>query len=97
MGKISAVYHGPTTFMPSTFDPYADAKQMGILRQIENHPYSHVNAAEIVGRIMKGRQAFEERQRRKGEKAVGEEKVRERELLEQQQAAVEAERRAAME
>jgi ethanolamine-phosphate cytidylyltransferase len=97
MGKVSAVYHGPTTFMPSTFDPYTDAKEMGILRQIEDHPYSHVNAAEIVGRIMKGRQAFEERQRRKGEKAVGEEAVRQREILEQQQAAVEAERRAAME
>ncbi|KIW67399.1 hypothetical protein PV04_06658 [Phialophora macrospora] len=97
MGKVSAVYHGPTTFMPSTFDPYTDAKEMGILRQIEEHPYSHVNAAEIVGRIMKGRQAFEERQRRKGEKAVGEEAVRRREILEQQQAAVEAERRAAME
>jgi ethanolamine-phosphate cytidylyltransferase len=96
MGKIGAVYHGPTAFMPSTFDPYADAKQMGILRQIEDHPYSHVNAAEIVGRIMKSRQAFEERQRRKGEKAVGEEAVRQREILEQQQAAIEAERRAAM-
>jgi ethanolamine-phosphate cytidylyltransferase len=97
MGEVSAVYHGPTTFMPSTFDPYTDAKEMGILRQIGDHPYSHVNAAEIVGRIMKGRQAFEERQRRKGEKAVGEEAVRQREILEQQQAAVEAERRAAME
>ncbi|KAJ9606562.1 choline phosphate cytidylyltransferase [Cladophialophora chaetospira] len=97
MGEVSAVYHGPTTFMPSTFDPYADAKKMGILRQIEDHPYSHVNAAEIVGRIMKGRQAFEDRQRRKGEKAVGEEAVRQREIMEKQQAAIEAERRAAME
>ncbi|KIX93055.1 uncharacterized protein Z520_11328 [Fonsecaea multimorphosa CBS 102226] len=97
VGKVTAVYHGPTTFMPSTFDPYVDAKEMGIFRQIENHPYSHVNAAEIVGRIMKGRQAFEERQRRKGEKAVGEEAVRQREILEQKQAALEAERRAAME
>ena len=82
LGKVSAVYHGPTTFMPSTFDPCADAKEMGILRQIEHHPYSHVNAAEIVGRIMKGRQAFEERQRRKGEKTVGEEAARQREILE---------------
>ncbi|EXJ58823.1 ethanolamine-phosphate cytidylyltransferase [Cladophialophora yegresii CBS 114405] len=96
VGTVAAVYHGPTTFMPSTFDPYTDAKEMDILRQIEDHPYSHVNAAEIVGRIMKGRQAFEERQRRKGEKAVGEEAVRQREILEQQQAAVEADRRAAM-
>ncbi|OAL37027.1 hypothetical protein AYO20_03796 [Fonsecaea nubica] len=97
VGKVAAVYHGPTTFMPSTFDPYVDAKEMGIFHQIEGHPYSHVNAAEIVGRIMKGREAFEERQRRKGEKAVGEEAVRQREILEQKQAALEAERRAAME
>ena len=95
-GKVSAVYHGPTTFMPLTFDPYADAKEMGLLRQVGDHRFSHVNAAEIVGRIMKGREAFEERQRRKGEKAVGEEAVRQREVMEQQQAVVEAERRAAM-
>jgi ethanolamine-phosphate cytidylyltransferase len=82
--------------MPSTFDPYAAAKKMGILREIEGHPYAHVNASEIVGRIMKGRQAFEERQRRKGEKAVGEEEVRKREILEQEQALLEEERRTAM-
>lgn len=96
MGKIAAVYHGPTAFMPSTYDPYADAKAMGILREVEQHPYAHVNAGEIVMRIMKGRQAFEERQRRKGEKTVGEEAVRQREILEQEQAAKEAERRAAV-
>ncbi|KAK4943864.1 choline phosphate cytidylyltransferase [Elasticomyces elasticus] len=82
MGKVDVVYHGPTTFMPSTSDPYIDAKKMGIFREIENHSYAHVNAAEIVSRIMKGREAFEERQRRKGEKAVGEEAVRQREILE---------------
>lgn len=96
LGKVDAVYHGPTTFMPSTYDPYVDAKNMGIFREIENHSYAHVNAAEIVSRIMKGRQAFEERQRRKGEKAVGEEAVRQREILEKEQAALEAERRSAM-
>ncbi|KIV88932.1 hypothetical protein PV10_08558 [Exophiala mesophila] len=96
MGKISAVYHGPTAFMPSTYDPYSDAKDMGILKEIPEHPYAHVNAGEIVQRIMKGRQAFEDRQRRKGEKAVGEEAVKQRELLEQEQAAIEEKRRAAM-
>ena len=96
MGKISAVYHGPTAFMPSTYDPYVDAKDMGILREIGPHPYAHVNAGEIVMRIMKGRQAFEERQKRKGEKAVGEEAARQREILEQEQAAIEAKRRTAL-
>ena len=96
LGKVSAVYHGPTSFMPSTYDPYTHAKEMGILREIEGHPYAHVNAGDIVQRIMKGRQAFEERQRRKGEKAIGEEAARQREIMEEQQAAIEEERRAAM-
>lgn len=96
LGRVSAVYHGPTAFMPSTYDPYTDAKDMGILREIEPHPYANVNAGEIVQRIMKGRQAFEERQRRKGEKAVGEEATRQREIMEQKQAAIEEERRATL-
>jgi len=86
MGAVVAVYHGPTTFMPSPSDPYVEAKEMGILREIGSHPYAHVNAGEIVMRIMRGRQAFEERQRRKGEKAIGEEATRERERLEQEAA-----------
>ncbi|KIW12938.1 hypothetical protein PV08_08125 [Exophiala spinifera] len=85
-GKVDAVYHGPTSYLTSSFDPYTDAKKMGILRQIEAHPYAHVNAEEIVGRILKGREAFEERQRRKGQKAIGEEAAREKELLEQRQS-----------
>lgn len=93
LGKVAAVYHGPTDYMGSSFDPYKDARELGILREIPKHPYSHVNAGEIVMRIMKGRQAFEERQKRKGEKAVAEEAARQRELLEQQQAAIESERK----
>lgn len=84
MGRISAVYHGPTAFMPLSYDPYTDAKHMGIFKEIAKHDFQHVNAGEIVMRIMKGREAFEERQRKKGEKAIGEETVRRRELLEQE-------------
>lgn len=76
MGSVSAVYHGPTAFIPLDYDPYVDAKAMGILQQIPDHPYKHVNAAQIMDRIEKGRAAFEERQRRKGVKAVGEEAIR---------------------
>lgn len=76
MGRVSAVYHGPTAFTPLGYDPYIDAKHMGILVQIPSHPYKHVNAEEIVARIVKGREAFEERQRRKGVKAVGEEAIK---------------------
>jgi ethanolamine-phosphate cytidylyltransferase len=84
--SIDAVYHGPTTFMPLTYDPYAAAKEMGIFRQIGEHVFSNVNAGEIVTRILKGREAFEERQRKKGEKSVGEEAVRRHEQLEREAA-----------
>lgn len=84
-GRVDAVYHGPTAFMPVTYDPYADARTMGIFRQVELHPFAHVNAGEIVTRILKGREAFEERQRKKGEKAIGEEAVRQQEILDQQE------------
>ena len=81
MGKVYAVYHGPTTFMPLTFDPYVGAKEMGIFKEVGNHPFAHVNAGEIVMRIMRGRQAFEERQRIKGLKSIGEEAARQREEM----------------
>ena len=86
--SIDAVYHGPTTFMPLTYDPYTAAKEMGIYREIGHHPFSHVNAGEIVTRILKGREAFEERQRKKGEKSIGEEAARRREQMEREAAEV---------
>ena len=76
IGSISAVYHGPTAFIPLDFDPYVDARALGILKQIPDHPYKQVNAAEIMGRIEKGRAAFEERQRRKGQKATVEDVIK---------------------
>ncbi|KAK5092712.1 choline phosphate cytidylyltransferase [Exophiala xenobiotica] len=69
LGKVSAVYHGPTAFIPLDFDPYGDARALGLLKQIPDHSYKHVNAAEIMARIERGRAAFAERQRRKGQKA----------------------------
>ena len=86
-GKIDAVYHGPTSFMPLTYDPYTAATEMKIFKKIDTHNFAHVNAGEIVLRIMKGREAFEERQRRKGQKAVVENEARQKELLEAHRAA----------
>lgn len=86
IGEISAVYHGPTTFMPLTYDPYLAAKKLDIFHEVGDHAFSNVNAGEIVTRILKGREAFEERQRKKGEKGVGEEAVRRREEMEQEAA-----------
>lgn len=79
-GTISAVYHGPTDFMPMDGDTYAEARQLGILKQIPDHPYKHVNATQILERIEKGREAFLERQRRKGAKATAEQLLKAEEL-----------------
>lgn len=78
-GVPDAVYHGPTTFIPLTYDPYTAPKRMGNFRQIESHPFQHVNAGEIVGRILKSREAYEERQRAKLQKRVVEELAKSKE------------------
>jgi ethanolamine-phosphate cytidylyltransferase len=89
-GLPSAVYHGPTSFMPLTYDPYAAAKELGVYYEIGDHEFAHVNAGEIVQRIMRSRERYEARQRAKGEKAVGEKAQREREKLEEEQREREA-------
>ncbi|PCD28763.1 hypothetical protein AU210_011320 [Fusarium oxysporum f. sp. radicis-cucumerinum] len=91
-GTPDAVYHGPTSFMPLTYDPYTAPKAMGIYREIGAHTFAHVNAGEIVQRIMKSRDMYEARQRAKGEKASVEAAAREREILEEEQRKKEAER-----
>jgi ethanolamine-phosphate cytidylyltransferase len=85
--SVQAVYHGPTVSAPPGQDFYTDAKEMGIFREIESHQYSQVNADSIVARIMKSRELYEERQRVKGVKGIGEEAVRRREEMEREKAA----------
>jgi ethanolamine-phosphate cytidylyltransferase len=85
-GNVSAVYHGPTAFMPLTYDPYVDAKEMGIFKTVQSHAFEQVNAGEIVERILKSREAFAARQRKKGEKAIGEEAVWRREVMDREAA-----------
>lgn len=81
MGQISAIYHGPTDFIPIDYDPYREAKALGLMKEIPDHPFKHVNAAEILGRIEKRRADFEERQRRKGAKATVEEAIKAGEIV----------------
>jgi ethanolamine-phosphate cytidylyltransferase len=78
-GVPDVVYHGPTTFIPLTYDPYVAPKQMGIFKEVEPHPFQLVNAGEIVERILKSRNAYEERQRVKLKKGVVEQESREKE------------------
>jgi ethanolamine-phosphate cytidylyltransferase len=77
--------------MPLTYDPYAVPKALNIYREIANHNFQNVNAAEIVSRIMRGRALYEERQRKKGEKGVSEEVERLRQELEREQKRKEVE------
>lgn len=77
--------------MPVTYDPYIAAKDMGIYKEIGNHAFQNVNAGEIVQRILRSRQLYEERQKKKGEKGIGE-GVRRREEMEEQAAALQKER-----
>ncbi|KAJ5812586.1 hypothetical protein N7474_008887 [Penicillium riverlandense] len=79
LGTPDVVYHGPTTFIPLTYDPYTAPKEMGIFCEVPQHAFQHVNAGEIVGRIMKSREAYEARQRAKLDKGVAEDLVKARE------------------
>lgn len=71
--------------MPLTYDPYTVPKEMGIYQEIGDHAFTNVNAGQIVQRIMKGRDMYEERQRVKGVKGIGEEAQRRREQMEEEQ------------
>ena len=93
VGLPAAVYHGPTDFMPLAPDPYATAKALGIFRAVGPHAFDHVNASEIVQRIMRSRAMYEERQRKKGEKAAGEEAAERREKAEREAAERSREKR----
>ncbi|RYC53638.1 hypothetical protein CHU98_g12571, partial [Xylaria longipes] len=84
-GTPDAVYHGPTAFMPLSYDPYTAPKEMGIFREIAVHKFQDVNAGSIVHRILRSRDLYEERQRKKGVKAVDEAGQRKREIMEEEQ------------
>lgn len=71
--------------MPLSYDPYVVPKAMGIFHKISNHDFQEVNAGTIVQRIMKSRDLYEERQRKKGVKASIEAAARDREVLEEEQ------------
>jgi len=71
--------------MPLTYDPYTAPKELGLYREIGQHNFADVNAGQIVDRILKSRAIYEERQRMKGVKGIGEEAQRKRDKLEEEQ------------
>lgn len=84
-GTPDAVYHGPTSFVPLKYDPYAAPRDMGIYSEIGSHTHQDVNAGTIVARILASRDQYEQRQRAKGVKADLEAAQRRREILEEAQ------------
>jgi ethanolamine-phosphate cytidylyltransferase len=68
--------------MPHAHDPYEAAKHLNIFTEVPSHEFDHVNAGEIVERILRSRARYEERQRNKGVKGLGEEAIKRREDLE---------------
>lgn len=66
--------------MPLDYDSYADAKRLGIFEEVPRHDFQEVDAGQIVDRITRSRARFEERQRAKGVKAVGEQATRQKEM-----------------
>ena len=92
-GVPDLVYHGPTSFMPLTYDPYAGPRELGIYHEIGEHRFADVNAETIVQRIMKSRDLYEARQKAKGMKADVEAAHKKREDLEAQQRQKEEETR----
>lgn len=75
--------------MPLTYDPYTAPKELGIYREIGQHTFQNVNAGNIVQRILQSRERYEERQRKKGQKADVEAAAKLRETLEEEQKAKE--------
>lgn len=69
--KPVEVWHGPTKVIEveGEGDPYSDAREMGILREIESHRWDDMSAGKIVNRILDRRMEFEDRQRKKGVKS----------------------------
>ncbi|KAF8250682.1 Nucleotidylyl transferase [Wilcoxina mikolae CBS 423.85] len=73
--KVEAVYHGPTAFMEGEEDTYEEAKARGIYKEVGGHRWQDVNAGVIVERILRERERYEERQRKKGVKATKEDEM----------------------
>lgn len=69
--NIKLVVHGKTSSEPdiNNEDPYKLPKEMGIYHEVETR-FSHLTTQTIIDRIIKRRQAYEERNRKKQAKEL---------------------------
>ncbi|KAF5092697.1 hypothetical protein D0Z03_002739 [Geotrichum reessii] len=74
--NISKILHGPTSIEAEgkveLQNPYEEAKQLGLYEEIGAHPYDHIQSEALVDRVLNHREAYEERQRKKGWKSENE-------------------------
>ncbi|ORX41848.1 Nucleotidylyl transferase [Piromyces finnis] len=86
--KIDIVAHGITPSAPDLdgIDPYALPKSLGIYKQIET-PHPELTTNNIIQRIIDHRKVYEERNRRKAEKAAAEAKMEAEERAAREAAA----------
>lgn len=77
---VAKIVHGatPVTEVDGQ-DPYAWAKKAGIYENAPSHEFAGVSTRTIVDRVLKNRDAYEERQRKKGWKAENEKKLKDEE------------------
>lgn len=70
---IVQVVHGPTPIQTDHGTkeefPYTDCQEDGIYKQLPHHRFDDVTSTQIVERVLKYREQYEERQRKKGIKA----------------------------
>ncbi|AOW02422.1 YALIA101S01e23684g1_1 [Yarrowia lipolytica] len=78
--QVVKIVHGatPVTDLDGQ-DPYAWAKKAGIYQDAPTHEFAGVSTRTIVDRVLKNRDAYEERQRKKGWKAENEKKLKDEE------------------
>lgn len=77
-GKVEKVFHGPTPI--ADIDPYEDIENTeDLFVEIGPHKYDDMNTEFIVKRVLDNKQAYEDRQRRKGWKSEVELKLQKEE------------------
>ncbi|EEQ37202.1 cytidyltransferase-like domain protein [Clavispora lusitaniae] len=70
-GPVSAVYHGPTELESGIYDGVS-----AVYKEIGPHKFDEMNTEFIVNRVLDNKQAYEERQKRKGWKAENEKQLK---------------------
>lgn len=82
--NITKILHGPTPVViekaTKEFDPYEYAKSHDMFEAIGPHKFDDVSSSTIVDRVLRYKEQYEERQKKKGWKAENESALRQQEI-----------------